>query len=103
MAMNSVLITGNTFPVKDQLRALGGRWDAGAKGWKVPADKADQARTIVSGAPRTEYRGPRKCRCCGSQELSWQEARALDRKTGMQHYPVKLRRDGICFDCASDD
>ena len=29
------VITGNTFPVKDQLRALGGRWDAAAKAWVV--------------------------------------------------------------------
>jgi hypothetical protein len=46
----TTLITGNTFPVKDQLRALGGRWDADEKGWRVPADKADEARQLVAGA-----------------------------------------------------
>lgn len=101
--MTTVLITGNTFPVKDQLKSLGGRWDAASKGWSVPAEKADEARTLVSGAPRSEYSSPRKCRCCGKKELSWQEAKYLGKKTGMQHYPVNLRRDGICYDCASDN
>jgi len=48
---NTVLITGNTYPVKDSIKALGGRWDAAAKGWRVPADKAAQAQSLVAGAP----------------------------------------------------
>jgi hypothetical protein len=45
----AVLITGRTYPVKDQLRALGGTWDARAKGWRVPDAVAAQAH--VTGAP----------------------------------------------------
>lgn len=41
------LITGNTYPVKDQLRALGGRWDARRRGWEVPEDRATEARALV--------------------------------------------------------
>jgi len=53
MTTNTVLITGNTYPVKDALKDLGGRWDAAAKGWRVPADKADAARALVAGtAPK---------------------------------------------------
>lgn len=48
--MEPVLITGNTYPVKDGLKALGGRWDPEAKGWRVPAAKADEARKLVSDA-----------------------------------------------------
>lgn len=48
--MDTKLITGNTYPVKDDLRALGGRWDAAAKGWRVPADKADEAQKLVAAA-----------------------------------------------------
>lgn len=47
---STVLITGNTYPVKDQLKALGGRWDGQAKGWRVPAGRADEARALVSGS-----------------------------------------------------
>lgn len=46
-----ILITGNTFPVKDQIKALGGKWDADAKGWKVPEDKAKEAQALVDSAP----------------------------------------------------
>jgi len=46
----TVLITGNTFPVKDSIRALGGRWDAAARGWRVPAARAAEAEALVSGA-----------------------------------------------------
>lgn len=55
---STVLITGNTYPVKDQIKALGGRWDAPAKGWRVPASKADQARELVSGTPRSDRSAP---------------------------------------------
>jgi hypothetical protein len=54
--MTTELITGNTYPVKDQIKALGGRWDAAAKGWRVPAESADQARSLVSGAPKSAPR-----------------------------------------------
>jgi hypothetical protein len=43
------LITGNTYPVKDQLKALGARWNAADKGWVVSDDRAEAARAIVSG------------------------------------------------------
>lgn len=54
--MNSdlVAIRGNTFPVKDQLKALGGRWNAGEKCWMVPADRAEDAQRIVDSAPAPE-------------------------------------------------
>lgn len=54
MTTKTVLITGNTYPVKDSIKALGGRWDAAAKGWRVPEAKADEARALVAGAPRSE-------------------------------------------------
>lgn len=43
-----VLITGATYPVRDQLKALGGRWDALARGWRVPAARAAEARALVA-------------------------------------------------------
>jgi len=68
---NLVLITGNTFPVKEHLKALGGRWNAASKGWMVPEARAEEARAIVAGAgaparavrvsPRTNAYGRRAC------------------------------------------
>ncbi len=82
MTNSTVLVTGNTYPVKDQIKALGGRWDAVAKGWRVPADKAPQAQALVAGAPksaprvagstyrRTSSPGRRTGCSCGSREDS---------------------------------
>lgn len=56
MTNSSILVTGNTYPVKDAIKALGGRWDAAAKGWRVPADKAARAQALVSGAPKSAPR-----------------------------------------------
>lgn len=50
--MTTVAITGNTYPVKEQIKTLGGRWDADRKAWMVPADKAEAARKLVGSAPR---------------------------------------------------
>jgi hypothetical protein len=47
--MTMTLITGNTYPVKDALKALGGKWDADRKGWMVPDAKAADARKLVAG------------------------------------------------------
>lgn len=41
-------ITGNTYPHRDALRAMGGVWDAAQKAWMVPADRADEARALVT-------------------------------------------------------
>jgi len=52
--MATVTITGNTYPVRDALKALGGRWNQNAKGCDVPADKAAEARALVGGATATQ-------------------------------------------------
>jgi hypothetical protein len=44
-----VEIKGNTYPVKDQLKAMGARWNADKKAWVISADKAEAARKLVSG------------------------------------------------------
>ena len=52
--MNQVVaITGNTYPVKDQLRAMGARWNQDQKAWMVRADQEELARRIVSGGVTT--------------------------------------------------
>lgn len=88
---NSVLITGNTYPVKDQIKALGGRWNSDAKGWMVPADKADAARSLVSGGATSsspsssQSSRPRyhKCQVCGVAASRYQ----------------KIYGSGECRDC----
>lgn len=42
-----VAVSGNTYPVKDKIKTLGGRWDADRKAWMVPASNAEAARALV--------------------------------------------------------
>lgn len=44
-------IGGNTFPVKDALKAMGGRWDGTLKEWQVPLKMAEAARALVASVP----------------------------------------------------
>ena len=65
------LITGNTFPVKDQLRALGGRWLPAQRAWLVPDAYAQKARDLVDLVAVLPDRAPghstRTCRICGGR------------------------------------
>lgn len=47
-APTTELITGNTYMHREALKAMGGRWDASAQGWRVPAHRASDARALVS-------------------------------------------------------
>lgn len=84
-------VKGNTYPVRDQMRKLGGQWDVEARAWVFESvTVANQARAIVASAPKpagryhnrarasnvfrfpsgaTVYRNPRgRCEdapCCG--------------------------------------
>ncbi len=51
------LITGNTYPVRLQIIALGGHWDKSKRGWLVPDHAAGAARALVARAA-TGYREP---------------------------------------------
>ena len=69
-------ITGNTYPVKEQIKALGGRWNPDAQGWNVPDDKADEAQALVNAAgpstytPRRSYRSRRSSAWAGVTRFS---------------------------------
>lgn len=75
-----VAITGNTYPVREQLKALGARWNAADKAWMVTPDKADAARRIVGGAgPKKPYAGASQY---GSYSTIGQRQNARMRSTG---------------------
>jgi len=48
--MATILIVGNTYPVRDQIKALGGRWNKARGGWDVPADAAPAAQALIDAA-----------------------------------------------------
>lgn len=53
-APEMVLVTGNTFPVKDKLKEMGGKWDPEAKGWRVPNHMKLAAQVLVGNADQVE-------------------------------------------------
>ena len=65
------LMTGNTYPHRVALKALGGTWDPAQKGWDIPIHHAEQAQQLIDSVPpgsigtwrRTR---PRTCKTCGS-------------------------------------
>ena len=63
MMTKTTTITGNTYPVKEAIKALGGRWNRAAQGWDVPTERAEEARRLVDeagpSAPRPTRSGPR--------------------------------------------
>jgi hypothetical protein len=58
--MTTVPIRGRTYPVRDKLRQLGGRWYPDLQAWLVPADRADEARAIVASASAAPSDRPRR-------------------------------------------
>lgn len=62
-------ITGNTYPVRELLKALGAKWNPNAKVWMVPDNKAEEARRIVTSSTsepsKSEPFRHTKCTICG--------------------------------------
>jgi len=90
--MKMLEVKGNTYPVKDQIKALGGKWDATKKVWLVPDYNIGQANLIVAKGSETQKKKPfryKKCVVCGVVQTY--------NKRG---YPnVKIYRNGECQDC----
>ena len=82
---STILVSGNTYAVKDQLKALGGRWDSAARGWRVPAEHSAAALSLVG--PSAPAQSRLTCRSCG--------------ETGTRGaYPFStLPGSGRCDDC----
>jgi hypothetical protein len=83
-----VPVNGNTYPVRDQLRAMGGEWDAAAKVWVVPVSQEAAAKALVAGAGERQAYRPKQCKQCGA-------------RPNVRGWP-RIYRNGICSDCYSD-
>ncbi len=42
------MIRGNTYPVRVELKMLGGTWNPDARAWSVPDEKAETAKLLVA-------------------------------------------------------
>ena len=45
-----IYLVGNTFPIKDQIKSIGGHWDGDRKAWWVGTAKASDAEKLAAGA-----------------------------------------------------
>jgi hypothetical protein len=85
-----IRLSGGTFPLKDQIRARGGKWDPAARVWTLPAGTDTTFITTVEPAPRmtraealefyytrvapamAAFRPPRRDgRCCDAAVAFW--------------------------------
>lgn len=85
-----VPVTGNTYPVRDRLRALGASWDAAAKVWMIDESRLAQAQAVVaqgSSEARKPFR-PASCKQCGA-------------RPNVRGWP-RIYRNGVCSDCYRD-
>ncbi len=56
--MKIIVIAGNAYSVKEELKALGAHWSPDAKAWMISEDKADEAREIVANRKPPKARTP---------------------------------------------
>ena len=91
--MTTQLITGNTYPVREQIKALGGRWNKACQGWDVPEANAEAARALVANAGPSTY-APRVARS-GSTYTRY--------SSGAESYQNRRGRceDAPCCGCCS--
>lgn len=77
LADGRIQLSGATFPVRDQIKARGGRWDPAARSWTLPAGTdtvfapapvaAAPVRTVTAYVPYVPYvTRDRSGRCCAA-------------------------------------
>jgi hypothetical protein len=61
-----LVLTGNTFPVKDQIKNMGGIWDGDRKAWLMPdADRLAKAKALLTPAASAPIKATRYARSTG--------------------------------------
>ena len=95
---HTIAITGNTYPVKDQLKALGARWNPDKKAWMVEPAVAEQARALVASAgPKYQQAAPY------SNKRRYGNDGEYNRPAYTQHGPCR-KCGSYCYgDCTAND
>ena len=85
-----IQLSGGTYPLKDQIRALGGRWNPAERVWTLPAGTDTSFTAVPVTAPSGAPSKP--------PALTREEALAIYSRVAATLAPP-VRRDGRC--CAS--
>lgn len=59
----------NTYPIREELKALGAKWNGKDKHWWIEEEKLKEANALVAAVPPAEREKPFFCRCpvCGTE------------------------------------
>jgi len=57
-----VALTGDTYPLRAQLKAMGAVWDSAGRVWKIAPERAAQAQALVDHRPAVETPPPASAR-----------------------------------------
>lgn len=98
----TVLIVGNTYPVKDAIKALGGRWDVAAKGWRVPSAVAARAQSLVAGAPRGYVSAPISTASARAPYRTTSRGKWTGCSCGAREMPDGTLSGNACRECRYD-
>lgn len=79
---NLVELHGNTYPLKDEIKAAGGRWNNTTRKWSVPREHAEALQAkAAAGTPKLGAQLWEECPRCGNDPI---------------YVPP-----GVCADCAA--
>ena len=91
-----VAITGNTYPVKEALKALGAKWNPEKKAWMVVPTLATKAQEIVAGKAGAPRHAMATCTSCGVRASNG---------TGFgrnRSGAVNINSYGLCQECGTN-
>ena len=83
-----VYLVGDTYAVKDRIKAMGGHWDGERRAWWIGAAKAAEAQALVGGLASTPAASPAK------QDPSEIRLTGKGRYKGREYYAGAITRDG---------
>jgi hypothetical protein len=64
-------LSGATFPVRDQIKARGGRWDPAARVWTLPAGTSTEFEAPPPVVQPAVFRRDRSGRCCAAATVGF--------------------------------
>ena len=97
MIPSTLLLRGKTYPHRDTIRARGGRWDASASAWRVPAPAWRDLHELVSGD--AEKRAARRAEMKTARE-AYQSVEDADQEiiTALARFSVRSTTPHVLVD-----
>lgn len=72
------ILEGNTYPIRDVIKARGGKWMPNAKVWKVPDEHYEELAAMIKPCGKSEYKS------------------SASKKAGEEHFQGQLWEECSC-------